>query len=86
MKKTKILSLKRSGRKDSYAFKGSGRQRRRFWVEVLTWLLCLRKNGLATPEQLEWLEENEGRKAHQWGMKHRDGRWREPETTNQEEQ
>ncbi len=75
--KKKIKSLRKAGTNSDYMFAGSGTERKIFWKETTGWMLRLRKKGKATPAQLEWLEENKGRKSNQWEMKHRNGAWKE---------
>ena len=70
--------------KETYYYKGSGEERKAFWIEVQSWVQNAAKIGFTPVGRLadfdEWAAENKGRPQGSWGIKHRDGNWERDET------
>jgi hypothetical protein len=63
-----------------YHCKGSGEERKAFWLEVQAWVQHIAKAGVTPVGRLadfeEWAKENKGRQQSDWGINHGGGNWR----------
>ena len=67
-----------------YYFKGSGKERKAFWLEVYGWAQQLAHLG-KVPDGCkrmriegikDWVKDNHGRNQGSWGLIHADGKWK----------
>lgn len=69
--------------KAKYHFKGSGKERKAFWLEVQGWVQHTAKIGVTPVGNLadfeEWAAENKGRLQSDWSINHGDGNWERDE-------